>query len=467
MIKNDESFGITPTKRVLACFLYGTIAIVGMVASAMADTDQERARRHPAKMSYLDNGVIRLGVDLNRGGAITYLSRSGAAQNLVNSYDCGRQIQMSYYAGPVPFAIAGKQPKPNWRFIGWNPIQVGDAFGNASKLLEHSNDSKQIYVKCIPLHWPLDNVAGECTYQCWLTLDGPAVHARCRLVNHRPDHAQYPARHQEFPALYSNGPWYRLMTYAGDRPFTGGKLSRIEKRVGEPGPWSGWTATESWAALVDDDSFGLGLWIPQGCCFTGGFAGKPGKGGPYDDPTGYIAPQPQEIIDWNIEHSYCYDLIVGDLQAIRKYVYDHAGRPAPPSYHFEKDRQGWFYVNAADTGWPIQSELNVLLEQDDPQLYGPVGFWQAADAGTLVIQAASHTRGNDARVFWNHLSDQRFSEGNSLGFTLRSDGNYHTYRIKLTESPAWQGPIVQLRFDPVGTGSKGEWIRIKSIAFEK
>ncbi|MGO9111201.1 MAG: hypothetical protein ACLP9L_18405, partial [Thermoguttaceae bacterium] len=283
----------------------------------------------------------------------------------------------------------------------------------------------------------------------------------------RPDHTQYPARNQEYPALYTNGPWHRLMTYVGDQPFTGGTLSRIEKRIGEPGPWSGWTATESWAALVDDDSFGLGIWIPHCCSFNGGFAGKPGKGGPYDDPTGYIAPQPQEIIDWNIDHSYRYDLIMGDLQAIRRYVYAHAGRPSPPTYKFEKDRQGWYYVNATDTGWPIQCELNVLLEQDDPQLLGPVGFWQAADASTLVIQAASHTRGTDALVFWNNLGDAAFSENKSLGFTLNSDGNYHTYRVKLTDSRAWRGHIIQLRFDPVGTGHKGKWIRIKSLAFEK
>ena len=31
-------------------------------------------------MSYLDNGVIRLGVDLNVGGAITYLSVAGRAK---------------------------------------------------------------------------------------------------------------------------------------------------------------------------------------------------------------------------------------------------------------------------------------------------------------------------------------------------------------------------------------------------
>ena len=305
---------------------------------------------------------------------------------------------MSYYSGPVPFAVAGKQPKPEWSTIGWNPIQVGDAFGNASKLLDTTMIPSRSYVKCIPMHWPLENVPGECTYECWLTLDGAAVHARCRLVNHRPDHTQYPARHQEFPALYTNGPWYRLMTYTGDRPFTGGELSRIGKRKGESGPWSGWTATESWAALVNDHGFGLGIWIPQCCDFSGGFTSKPGKGGPHDDPTGYIAPATQEIIDWNIEHSYRYDLIVGDLPAIRKYVYDHARRPSPPSYSFERDRQGWSYVNAHDAGWPIQGELNVSLDQDDPQLHGPVGFWQAADAGTLVIRAASQTRHGDARV---------------------------------------------------------------------
>ncbi|MGA2032225.1 MAG: hypothetical protein ABSG68_08225 [Thermoguttaceae bacterium] len=443
------------------------LVVALLAAGAWAGNGLERVGRHAARMSYLNNGVIRLGVDLNLGGAITYLSRSGSEQNLVNSYDFGRQIQMSYYSGPVPFAIAGKQPKPEWSSIGWNPIQVGDAFGNASKLLEHSSDSKQVYVKCVPMHWPLDNVAGECTYQCWFTLDGPAVHARCRLANHRPDHTQYPARHQECPALYTNGPWCRLMTYAGDRPFSGGKLLRIENRIGEGGPWSRWTATESWAALVDDSGFGLGLWTPQCCDFNGGFAGTPGKGGPHDDPTGYIGPGPKEIIDWNIEHEYRYDLIVGDLPAIRKYVYDHARRPSPPSYRFQQDRQGWFYVNATDSGWPIRGELSVHLEQDDPQLHGPVGFWQAADAGVLVIEAASHTRRNDACVFWNQFGDARFSANKSLGFTLTSDGDYHTYRVKLTDSPAWRGPIVQLRLDPVGTGGKGEWIRIKSIGFEK
>ena len=72
-------------------------------------------------------------------------------------------------------------------------------------------------------------------HECWFSLEGSAVHARCRLVNRRPDHAQYPARRQELPAIYTNGPWHRLMTYRGDRPFTGGELSRIRSARASPG----------------------------------------------------------------------------------------------------------------------------------------------------------------------------------------------------------------------------------------
>ena len=446
-----------------------SIFVTFFAMAALADDGNGLARvaRHEPEMSYLDNGVIRLGIDLKLGGAITYLSKSDSQENVVNSWDFGRQIQMSYYSGPVPFRVPGKEPKKEWRFIGWNPIQVGDAFGNSAKVLEHHNDGKKLYVKCIPMHWPLDNVPGECTFECWLELDQAAVHARSRIVNNRPDHTKYPARGQELPAIYTNGPFYRLMTYTGDKPFTGDALSRIEKRKDEPGPWSSWIATESWSALVNDDSFGLGVWFPGGCGFAGGFAGNPGKGGPHDDPTGYLSPQSVEILDWNIAHEYRYDLMLGNLEEMRKYVYAHATKPAPPAYRFNKDRQGWSYVHAVDTGWPIRGELNVLMEENDPKLIGPVGFWRAEDGGTVVVEAACHSGRNDSRLYWRRLSDAGFDDTRSESLALTSDGDFHTYRIKLSDHPNWKGPMTQLRFDPVGEGAKGDWIRIKSIEFEK
>ena len=456
--------GLFVVKRVLQ--LIPALCLLAALP-ARADNATERVRGHEPRMSYLDNGVVRFGVDLNAGGAITWLSPSGSDQNLINSFDFGRQIQMSYYSGPVPFSASGKQPKPEWKLIGWNPIQVGDAFGNPSKVLEERNDGKEIHIKCTPMHWPLDNVPGECTFECWFELEGSAVHARCRLINHRPDHTQYPARRQELPAIYTNGPWYRLMTYAGDAPFTHADVTRIVKDQNERGPWSSWLATEHWAALLDDHDFGLGIYIPHVIEFGGGFAGTPGAGGPQDSPTGYIAPHPNEIIDWNIEHEYRYDLVLGTLPQIREYVYAHAKPATPPSYQFEKDRQGWTFVHASDPGWPISGQLDVSLDQDDPQLIGPVGFWHAGDAGTLVIEAASNSSRNDARVFWKNFDDRSFSETKSAGFALTCDASDHQYRVKLSDHPAWKGAIIQLRFDPIGSGARGEWIRIKSIRLEK
>ena len=37
------------------------------------------------------------------------------------------------------------------------------------------------------LHWPLENVPGECTYESWTTLDGANVTMRFRATNARPD----------------------------------------------------------------------------------------------------------------------------------------------------------------------------------------------------------------------------------------------------------------------------------------
>jgi hypothetical protein len=424
---------------------------------------------HVAHMDYLDNGVIRVGVDLNLGGAIVYLSpspRTGAERNVINSWDWGRQVQMSYYSGPVPFVVDGKHPAPNWAGLGWNPIQAGDDFGHGSKTVEHTNDGKTLYVKCVPMQWPLDNVPGECTFESWLTLNGPVVQARCRLNNDRSDHIQYPGCTQELPAVYTNGPYYKLMTYAGDKPFANEALTRIEHRLGENGvPWAGWTATENWAALVGDDDWGVGVYNPGCYAFSGGFAGNPGAGGEHEGPTGYIAPNRVEVLDHDIRHEYSYELILGPLDDIRRHVYQVAARPGPPGWRFTDDRQGWSYVNAVDTGWPTKGELKVLLERDDPQMTGPRSFWQAADAPTLRIDAALHSSKKAAQVFWATLAEPKFNQERCLSFDMTPDNEFHNYEVRLSGSPAYKGAITQLRFDPIPSGAKGDWVRVKSISF--
>ena len=181
-----------------------TLAVITNAAGVWAG--QSSSEPAGVKMSYLDNGTIRLGVDLNLGGSITYLADANDRTNIINNHDWGRQIQMSFYSGPVPFTPGGKQPSKTWAGLGWNPIQSGDCAGNRSRIIEHRNDGKSIYVKCVPMQWPLDNEPGECTFESWIRLEGNVALVRSRIDNHRTDTTQYSGRGQELPAVYTNGP---------------------------------------------------------------------------------------------------------------------------------------------------------------------------------------------------------------------------------------------------------------------
>lgn len=424
------------------------------------------ARQVPrdAKMSYLDNGVVRVGVDLNRGGAIVYLAGAGG-DNLINNFDLGRQVQLSFFSGPAPFEAKGQSPKAHWEHIGWNPIQTGDDFDHPSRVLAHKNDGRRLYVKTRPMQWPLNNVPGDCTFESWLELEGAVVKARARLNNARADRKQYPARLQELPAVYANAAFHRVVSYTGDRPFSGGAASPVPKPTGAH-PWSFWLGTEGWAALLDARDRGVGLVTPGRVHFTGGFAGRPGPNDTFGNSTGYLAGQGREILDHDIGYEYRYELVVGGLKEIRARAASHRAK-APPAWSFARDRQGWHYRNATDHGWPIKGHLHVRLDQDDPQLISPYIFVRAEAAPILVIEAAFRTEHRHATVYWQRHGQTGPAKADTLAFPIKPDGEFHRYVVNLSAAAGYRGGMTRVRFDPVPTGARGDWVKVRSIRFSK
>lgn len=415
-------------------------------------------------MRYLSNAETKVGVDLNRGGAIVFLSRAGGG-NLINNFDLGRQVQLSFFSGPVPFFADGLQPAKHWEHIGWNPIQAGDDFKHASRVLEHRNDGQSIYVKTLPLQWPLNNVPGDCTFESWLRLEGPVVKVRARLNNARLDKTQYPARLQELPAVYVNAPYHRVVSYTDDRPFSGAPFRVIPKPAGTH-PWSFWQATEGWSALLDGEDRGLGLLTPGRTFFTGGFAGKPGPNDTHATSTGYLAGQGQEILDHNIVYEFDYELLPGTLEEIRARA--TALRPmALPAWSFAHDRQGWHYINAHDQGWPITGALEVSLDQEDPQLISPYCFWRAEDAPRLVIECAFTTKQQTATLFWQRHGETAPGAQDRVEFPIKAGSEFHRYEIDLASAPNYKGGMIRLRFDPVPAGQGGDSVIIKSVKLTK
>jgi hypothetical protein len=275
-------------------------------------------------MLELDNGIVHVGADLSYGGSITWLSASGQAKNLINNHDRGRQVQQSYYAGHALDRRKEGQ-REGWSPWSWNPIGAGDCYGNAPEIVESSNDGSTIYVKIIPLLWDMDNEAAECDFESWITLSENTVHVRNRLTCRRTDSKwNAVACHQELPAVYTIGDLDRLYTYEGPAPFTNAPLKQIANNGPPWAYWGGPNTQEKWAAYVNTDNWGVGVYNPRTELFAGGFSGTPG-GDTYSASTGYISPLCVVKLDKDTVYEYDYHLVLGSLDEIRAFAYRMEG----------------------------------------------------------------------------------------------------------------------------------------------
>jgi len=281
----------------------------------------------------LDNGKLRIRMDtLDFGGAITYLSLSDQDRNIINTYDRGREIQQSYYAGQNLDRIVDGQ-HPAWSPWPWNPIQVGDAYGNSSVVIDTDITDGVAYTKTIPLLWDMNNEQGECHIEQWTSLNGYSVHVRNKLTCFRTDSiwTQVIAKHQELPAVYTIGDLSNLYTYIGSSPWQDQPLTKI---INNGPPWAYWTTNENWAATVDASDWGLGVYNASSTLFAGGIH-RNGYGETSDPSTSYMTPIATVSLGKTSVYEYEYDIFVGSLDQIREFVYmknigaDPATNPGP------------------------------------------------------------------------------------------------------------------------------------------
>jgi hypothetical protein len=273
----------------------------------------------------IDNDTLHLKLDLSRGGAISYISKSGSIRNLVNIHDEGRYVQQSYYAGTNLNQIEDGQ-NPNWSPWSWNPIQVGDSYFNRAEILASKKDGNTLYVKCIPMLWDMNNRPAEAIMEQWTTLSGNMLKVRNKLTCKRTDtlYGEGISKHQELPAVYPISALYNLYSYFGDKPFTGAPLDNPEVKHLEDGFWGRYQdgmVTEHWMAFVDDNMWGMAVYTPICNDFLAGMFGNPG-GESVDSSTSYIAPVKYESLYKDSVYEYEYYLLVGELEEMRSAIYD-------------------------------------------------------------------------------------------------------------------------------------------------
>ncbi|HET8830410.1 MAG TPA: hypothetical protein VFM79_13775, partial [Pelobium sp.] len=317
----------------------------------------------------LANSSLKLKVDLLRGGAISYLSKATDNKNLINIYDRGRYVQQSYYAG-ANINRTGEGQHPSWSPWNWNPIQVGDVYNNSSVVLESQVTANSIYTKTQPLLWDMNNELAQCQMEMTVTLNDNTAHVSNKLTVFRTDDKWTAIpRHQELPAVYIIGDLNNLYTYKGTNAWTS---EPAEKLVTTGPPWSYWTNPEHWAALLDANKWGVGVYNGLSTHFIGGYSGSAG-GGANSSSTGYMSPLRTETLGKNTVYQYEYDLILGTLDEIRSFAYQKNGYTLPVTM---KDFSATKKLNLVSLKWETLSEKNVkefVLEKSfDGKSFSPV-----------------------------------------------------------------------------------------------
>ena len=142
---------------------------------------------------YIENGTVRLGVDLNGGGSVFYFAETKTQRNLLNHYDKGRYIQQSYY-GAIDGSIWSDKP---WR---WNPVQGGGYKGEPAKILDRKFEKDQLWIRSRPKHWATGQDIQDGIMEENITLNGNVAHIRYKFIySGAIDH---PKSHQELPAVF-------------------------------------------------------------------------------------------------------------------------------------------------------------------------------------------------------------------------------------------------------------------------
>lgn len=270
------------------------------------------------RVLYLDSGTVRLGVDTAWGGAIREIWLNG--QNLINNYDGGRLLAVSFYDSDRPPASS----HPN--DTGWNPTP-SDMYDNLNPPLEYSFADNELYTQARYIQWYPDDKGGgpgqpvptDIYVETWITFYGTpdTVRVSYRLTNRGGE--SHAIASQEFPFAYIRTPFHRYVTYAGDDPWTHGpELIRDMPSQGTGGEQT--VTAERWAGFVNPNDEGLVVWAPQSYGeFSYGFFDNPG---PEENSTLYLLPRAFLGIPPGFSREVRVFLLLGNWRHSRDRIYE-------------------------------------------------------------------------------------------------------------------------------------------------
>jgi outer membrane protein assembly factor BamD (BamD/ComL family) len=137
-------------------------------------------------------------------------------------------------------------------------------------------------------------------------------------------------------------------------------------------------------------------------------------------------------------------------------------RPAPLTpyrWNFDSGTQGWGSPGKyADVTVPKikDGQLTFTSTGNDPYIFSHAALRIFASTTPVITIRMRVTQGQgpDAQIFFITNEDNNWDETKSVVFSLDQDGAFGTYNVLMSESPAWQGVITEIRLDPANAPRK-------------
>jgi hypothetical protein len=237
-----------PWRDIFSLLLAGTI-----LAESPAKPDPEKKAGEGGQIEnwqFLDNGKIRLGINMSAGGAIGWFSGS-RADNMLNTYDQGRYVQQSFY---------GDADGSDWNGKPWcyNPVQGGSWRNEPAQVLEQEAQDGRLWTKTQPRQWASGTLVTDMVFEQELQLTGSL--ARLGFTMRYTGTKSHAARHQELPAVFVQ-PRFSTLVFCPHKakPWVDAPLER--QQPGFPNQMI--QTCERWVAWEAADGQALGIYFPH------------------------------------------------------------------------------------------------------------------------------------------------------------------------------------------------------------
>jgi len=262
----------------------------------------------------LDRGGVQVGIDRDKGAAITWIAWQGYPQNMVNSADPGRLIQQSYYAGNRLDRRAEGQHQA-WSPWTWNPIQ-GGGVGSWARVVEMERQDDSLFSLTIPKLWDMPDEEAAAEMRQWTSFEpkmADVIVVRCEFISQRDEGDRWGEavlHAQEIPACYFTRNFDQVESYLGE-----GRWRGESAPLGPP--WGKAQPPRHAMACFESGGQGIAVFSPSS---QGHWNFGPHGHGQSDDPLHgsclHVAPLDRVALGPRSCYRYRYWLVVGDRETL-------------------------------------------------------------------------------------------------------------------------------------------------------